>query len=66
MVPQSPPVQYNLALAYYKLNRFEEAREPLARALKHWPDLFQLNALHGAVLVKLREDLAAYQGGCFR
>ena len=33
----------------------------MARALKHWPDLFQLNALYGAVLVKLREDLAAYQ-----
>jgi hypothetical protein len=33
----------------------------LARALKHWPDLFQLNALYGAVLLKLREDLAAYQ-----
>ena len=60
LVPQSPQVQYNLALAYFKLNRFEEAREPLARTLMRWPDLFQLNALYGAVLVKLREDLAAY------
>jgi tetratricopeptide (TPR) repeat protein len=61
LAPQSPQMQYNLALAYYKLNRFEESREPLARSLKRWPDLFQLNALYGAVLVKLGEDLPAYQ-----
>jgi tetratricopeptide (TPR) repeat protein len=61
LAPQSPQVQYNLALAYYKLNRFEESREPLARTLKRWPDLFQLNALYGAVLVKLGQDLPAYQ-----
>src|SRR5713101_2303989 len=38
LTPQSPQMQYNLALAYY-----------------------QLNALYGAVLAKLGEDLAAYQ-----
>jgi len=26
-----------------------------------WPDIFQLNALYGAVLAKLGEDLPAYQ-----
>lgn len=61
LAPQSPQMQYNLALAYYQLNRFEEARAPLANALKRWPDLFQLNALYGAVLLKLREDLKAYE-----
>src|SRR6266568_4269227 len=61
LVPQSPQMQYNLALAYFQLNRFEEARAPLANALQRWPDLFQLNALYGAVLSKLGEDLAAYQ-----
>ena len=59
--PQSPQVQYNLALVYYQLNQFEEARAPLARALERWPDLFQLSALYGAVLLKLGEDVPAYQ-----
>ena len=61
LAPQSPQMQYNLALAYYQLNQFEAAREPLARTLKRWPDLFQLNTLYGAVLAKLGEDLPAYQ-----
>jgi len=61
LAPQSPQMQYNLALAYYQLNRFEEARVPLAQTLLRWPDLFQLNALYGAVLSKLGEDLPAYQ-----
>jgi tetratricopeptide (TPR) repeat protein len=61
LAPQSPQMQYNLALAYYQLNQFEAAREPLATTLKRWPDLFQLNMLYGAVLAKLGEDLAACQ-----
>ena len=61
LAPESPQMQYNLALTYYQLNRFEEARRPLANTLQRWPDLFQLNALYGAVLSKLGEDLAAYQ-----
>ncbi len=61
LAPQSPQMQYNLALAYYQLNQFEEARAPLTRAIERWPDLFQLNALYGAVLAKLGEDLPAYQ-----
>jgi len=58
--PRSPQMQYNLAFTYYQLNQFTEARLPLEEALKRWPDLFQLNALYGAVLAKLREDAAAY------
>ncbi len=61
LAPQSPQMQYNLALAYYQLGQFENARAPLASTLKRWPDLFQLNALYGAVLAKLGEDLPAYQ-----
>jgi len=61
LAPQSPQMQYNLALTYYQLNQFEQARAPLATSLKRWPDLFQLNSLYGAVLLKLGEDLAAYQ-----
>ena len=60
LAPHSPQMQYNLALTYYQLNQFEQARGPLASSLQRWPDLFQLNALYGAVLVKLGEDLQAY------
>jgi len=59
--PKSPQMQYNLALTYYQLNQFEEARPPLAKAIQRWPDLFQLNALYGAVLLKLGEEVAAFQ-----
>jgi len=58
---QSPQMQYNLALAYFQLNRFEDARAPLASALTRWPDLFQLNALYGAVLFRLGEYPEAYR-----
>jgi protein O-GlcNAc transferase len=61
LAPESPQMQYNLALAYYQTNQFEQARSPLANALKRWPDLFQLNALYGAVLAKLGEDVPAYE-----
>ncbi|HKC01198.1 MAG TPA: tetratricopeptide repeat protein [Terriglobales bacterium] len=61
LAPQSPQMQYNLALAYYQLNQFEEARAPLGNAVTRWPDIFQLAALYGAVLSKLGEDLSAYQ-----
>jgi tetratricopeptide (TPR) repeat protein len=61
LAPQSPQMQYNLALAYYQLKQFEEARKPLSNALTRWPDIFQLAALDGAVLSKLGEDIPAYQ-----
>ena len=61
LAPQSPQMQYNLAYAYYQRNEFEKARAPLEQALQRWPDLFQLNAVYGAVLAKLGEDAKAYQ-----
>jgi len=61
LAPQSPQMQYNLAFTYYRMNRFQEARAPLAKAIERWPDLFPLNALYGAVLSKLGEDFLAYQ-----
>ena len=60
LAPESPQMQYNLALTYYQMNQFEQARVPLAKSIKRWPDLFQLNALYGAVLLKLGEDAPAY------
>jgi tetratricopeptide (TPR) repeat protein len=61
LAPQSPQMQYNLAYAHYQLNQLEEARGPLAKALQRWPDLFPLNALYGAVLLKLGQDRPAYE-----
>jgi Flp pilus assembly protein TadD len=60
LAPESPQMQYNLALTYYQANQFEQARAPLAKSIKRWPDLFQLNALYGAVLLKLGDDLPAH------
>ncbi|MHB8652708.1 MAG: tetratricopeptide repeat protein [Terriglobia bacterium] len=59
--PDSPQMQYNLAYDYAQLNRFAEAREPLAKAVKRWPDLFPLNALYGGVLYNLGEERPAYE-----
>jgi tetratricopeptide (TPR) repeat protein len=59
--PQSPQVQYNLALTYFQMNRLQEARAPLELALKRWPDLFPINALYGAVLIKVGEEERAYE-----
>lgn len=58
--PQSPQVQYNLALTYFQLNRLQEARVPLEQSLKRWPDLFPLNALYATVLLKLNDEEKAY------
>ena len=60
LAPQAPQMQYNLALTYFQLNRFEDARKPLATAIHRWPDLFLLNSLYGAVLMKLGELQPAY------
>src|SRR5690348_6601911 len=59
--PNSPQMLYNLAFDYTRLNRFEEAREPLVKAVQRWPDLFPLNALYGAVLYNLGEEGQAYE-----
>lgn len=61
LAPQSPQTQYNLAFTYYQLKRFADARGPLETAVRRWPDLFPLSALHGAVLFNLGETPAAYE-----
>jgi tetratricopeptide (TPR) repeat protein len=60
LMPNSPQMQYNLALNYFRLKQFQEARIPLAKATIRWPDLFQLNALYGAVLFNLDDQQTAY------
>ena len=59
LAPQSPQMQYNLAFTLYQMNRYEEASQPIAQAVKRWPDIFQLNSLYGAVLCKLGREREA-------
>ena len=61
LMPQDPWIQYNVARTYYMLNQFEQARAPLAAAIERYPDLFPLNALYGAVLLKLGQEVPAYR-----
>jgi tetratricopeptide (TPR) repeat protein len=61
LMPQSPQMQYNLAYTYYQLKRYLEARKALETAVQHWPDLFPLSALYGAVLWNLGDVQPAYQ-----
>ena len=61
LAPQSAQMQYNVALAYFQLNRLEEARGPLSKAASRWPDIFRIAALYGAVLAKLGYSAGAYQ-----
>jgi tetratricopeptide (TPR) repeat protein len=58
--PNSPQMQYNLALDCFQLKRYAEAQEPLQKAVERWPDLYPLNALLGAVLYELGERRRAY------
>ncbi len=60
LAPQSPQTRYNLGMAYFQLGRFVEARATLADAVTRWPDLFEMNALYGAVLFRLGDVVAAY------
>jgi Flp pilus assembly protein TadD len=59
--PKSPQMQYNVALVYVRLNRFEDARKALDPVVKLWPDLVQINALLGAALYKLGDQPQAYR-----
>jgi tetratricopeptide (TPR) repeat protein len=60
LAPQNPQMQYNLSLTYFQLNRLEDARKPLETTLQRWPDVFQLNSLYGAVLMRLGDLPAAF------
>jgi tetratricopeptide (TPR) repeat protein len=53
LAPQAPQMQYNLALTYFQLGRFSEARQALEAPVKSWPDLFPIVNLYGATLLKL-------------
>src|SRR5579859_3123155 len=54
--PKSPQMQYNVALAYFRLGRFGDARTALEQVAKLWPDLAQIQVLLGASLFKLADQ----------
>lgn len=59
--PASPQMEYNLALACFRLKRYDESRTALLGAVKQWPDLFELNSLLGVVLYRLGDLDGAYE-----
>jgi len=59
--PNSPQSQYNLALDYFRLGRYADARDALANVVTLWPDLAPLDALYGGALYKLGDKAAAYE-----
>lgn len=61
LTPQDPWLQFYLARTHYLLNQFEPARTSLANAVARYPDLFPLNVLYGAVLLKLEDAPGAYK-----
>jgi len=58
--PNSPQTEYNLALDCFRLQRYQEARDALAKVVQLWPDLAPLSTLYGAALFKLGATTEAY------
>jgi len=57
----SSEIQHDLGVTYFRLKRYPEARAALEKAVALRPDFFGSNALLGATLYTLREDVAAYR-----
>ncbi|MFL6351781.1 MAG: tetratricopeptide repeat protein [Bryobacteraceae bacterium] len=59
--PDSPEVNYNLALACFHLRDMAQARSYAANAVRLWPDFPEANVLYGTVLYMLADDALAKQ-----
>jgi tetratricopeptide (TPR) repeat protein len=59
--PDSPEVNYNLALTSFHLKNMLRARKYSASAVELRPDFFEANVLHGTILYMSAEDEAAIQ-----
>jgi tetratricopeptide (TPR) repeat protein len=57
--PDSPEINYNLALACFHLRDMAEARDYASNAVRLWPDFPEANALYGAILYMLADDVRA-------
>lgn len=59
--PDSPEINYNLALAYFHLRDTRQARVYASNAVRLWPDFPEANVLYGTVLYMLADDALAKQ-----
>jgi tetratricopeptide (TPR) repeat protein len=59
--PDSPEINYNLALACFHLREMRPARASASNAVRLWPDFPEANVLYGTVLYMLAEDARAKQ-----
>jgi protein O-GlcNAc transferase len=59
--PDSPEINYNLALACFQLRDMAQAKEYASNAVRLWPDFPEANVLYGTVLYMLAEDDLAKQ-----
>ncbi len=57
--PDSPEINYNLALTTYHLKNLPQARQSAATALELRPDFFEANMLYGTILYLTAQDEAA-------
>jgi tetratricopeptide (TPR) repeat protein len=59
--PDSPEINYNLALACFHLRDMAQARTYAGNAVRQWPDFPEANVLYGTVLYMLADDALAKQ-----
>jgi tetratricopeptide (TPR) repeat protein len=59
--PDSPEINYNLALACFHLRDMAQARSYAGNAVHLWPDFPEANVLYGTVLYMLADDALAKQ-----
>jgi tetratricopeptide (TPR) repeat protein len=57
--PESPEIQYNLALASFHSRDMAASREHAAQAIELWPDFPEAHVLFGTVLYMLADDARA-------
>ena len=57
--PESPEVNYNLALACFHVRDIARAKRYAQTALALWPDFPEANVLYGTILYMLADDAEA-------
>ncbi|MGI8959137.1 MAG: tetratricopeptide repeat protein [Bryobacteraceae bacterium] len=59
--PDSPEINYNLALACFHLRDMAHAKSYAGNAVRLWPDFPEANVLYGTILYMLADDALAKQ-----
>jgi protein O-GlcNAc transferase len=59
--PDSPEINYNIALAYFHLRDMAHARLYAGNAVRLWPDFPEANVLYGIILYMVADDAQAKQ-----